>query len=157
MNGGAEELMADYVDQFRPDVLHSHHPFLLGDSALRMAWSRRLPLVFTYHTMYEEYTHYVPLNSDALKRFVIQMSTDYCNLCSHVIAPSESVAVLLRQRGIATPITSIPTGIDLELFGSGNGQRFRQSHDIDQTVTESLTTVTCGDGTGSDAWGPSAR
>jgi glycosyltransferase involved in cell wall biosynthesis len=128
-------LMADYVDQFRPDVLHSHHPFLLGDSALRMAWSRRLPLVFTYHTMYEEYTHYVPLNSDALKRFVIQMSTEYCNLCSHVIAPSESVAVLLRQRGITTPITPIPTGINLELFGSGRGERFRQSHDIDQNAT----------------------
>src|SRR5919109_613171 len=104
-------LMADYVDDFKPDILHSHHPFLLGDSALRMAWSRRLPLVFTYHTMYEQYTHYVPLDSEALKRFVIQMSTDYCNLCSHVVAPSESVAVLLRQRGITTPITSIPTGI----------------------------------------------
>jgi glycosyltransferase involved in cell wall biosynthesis len=128
-------LMADYVDQFRPDVLHSHHPFLLGDSALRMAWSRRLPLVFTYHTMYEAYTHYVPLNSDALKRFVIQMSTDYCNLCTHVIAPSESVAVLLRQRGITTPITSIPTGIDLELYGSGNGARFRRRYGIDPNAT----------------------
>jgi glycosyltransferase involved in cell wall biosynthesis len=128
-------LMADFVDDFLPDVLHSHHPFLLGDSALRMAWSRRLPLVFTYHTMYEQYTHYVPLNSDALKRFVIQMSTDYCNLCTHVIAPSESVAVLLRQRGITTPITSIPTGISMELFGSGNGGRFRNRFGIDQNAT----------------------
>ena len=73
-------------------MLHSHHPFLLGDSALRLAWSRRLPLVFTHHTMYEQYTHYVPLDSDALKRFAIQMATEYCNLCTHVIAPSESVA-----------------------------------------------------------------
>ena len=67
-------LLADFVDDFRPDLLHSHHPFLLGDSALRLAWSRRLPLVFTYHTMYEQYTHYVPLDSDAFKRFAIQMS-----------------------------------------------------------------------------------
>jgi glycosyltransferase involved in cell wall biosynthesis len=118
-------LMSDFVDEFRPDVLHSHHPFLLGDSALRMAWSRRLPLVFTYHTMYEQYTHYVPLNSEALKRFVVQMSTEYCNLCTHVIAPSESVAVLLRERGVTTPITSIPSGVDVNFYAGGNGGRFR--------------------------------
>jgi glycosyltransferase involved in cell wall biosynthesis len=60
---------------------------------------------------------------------------EYCNLCTHVIAPSESVAQLLRQRGIATPVTSIPTGIDLGLFGSGSGERFRHRHDIDQNAT----------------------
>jgi glycosyltransferase involved in cell wall biosynthesis len=124
-------LMADFVDDFKPDILHSHHPFLLGDSALRMAWSRRLPLVFTYHTMYEQYTHYVPLDSEALKRFVIQMSTEYCNLCSHVIAPSESVAAVLRERGVTTPITPIPTGIDVAFFGGGNGAEFRRRLGID--------------------------
>jgi glycosyltransferase involved in cell wall biosynthesis len=124
-------LMADLVDGFRPNILHSHHPFLLGDSALRMAWSRRLPLVFTYHTMYEQYTHYVPLDSDALKRFVIQMSTQYCNLCSHVIAPSESVAALLRDRGVTAPITSIPSGVDVSLCNSGNGVEFRRRLDIE--------------------------
>jgi glycosyltransferase involved in cell wall biosynthesis len=124
-------LIADIVDNFRPDILHSHHPFLLGDSALRMAWSRRLPLVFTYHTMYEQYTHYVPLDSDALKRFVIQMSTEYCNLCSHVIAPSESVAEVLRERRVTAPITPIPTGIDVAFFASGNRDEFRRRLGID--------------------------
>jgi 1,2-diacylglycerol 3-alpha-glucosyltransferase len=125
-------LLADFVDDFQPDLLHSHHPFLLGDSALRLAWSRRLPLVFTYHTMYEQYTHYVPLALDAFKRFAIQMSTDYCNLCSHVIAPSESVARLLDQRGVSTPVTSIPTGIDVDFFAKGNGGRARQRFAIHQ-------------------------
>jgi glycosyltransferase involved in cell wall biosynthesis len=124
-------MLADFVDSIRPDLLHTHHPFLLGDAALRLAWSRRLPLVFTYHTMYEQYTHYVPLDSDAIKRFVIQMSTEYCNLCDHVIAPSESVAKVLADRGVAVPISSIPTGINLELYGSGNGQAFRQKFGID--------------------------
>jgi glycosyltransferase involved in cell wall biosynthesis len=123
-------LLADFLDDFRPDVLHSHHPFLLGDAALRLAWSRRLPLVFTYHTMYEQYTHYVPLALDAFKRFAIQMSTDYCNLCSHVIAPSESVERLLVERGVATPITPIPTGIDIEFFASGDRERARTRHGI---------------------------
>jgi 1,2-diacylglycerol 3-alpha-glucosyltransferase len=125
-------LLADFIDDFRPDLLHSHHPFLLGDSALRLAWSRRLPLVFTYHTMYERYTHYVPLALEAFKRFAIQMSTDYCNLCSHVIAPSESVARLLLERGVTTPITSIPTGVDVEFFADGDGARARRRLNIDE-------------------------
>jgi glycosyltransferase involved in cell wall biosynthesis len=125
-------LLTDYVDEFRPNLLHSHHPFLLGDSALRLAWSRQLPLVFTHHTMYEQYTHYVPINSDAIKRFAIQMATEYCNLCSHVIAPSQSVAKLLVERGVTTPITSIPTGIDLEFFASGDRARARKRYGIDR-------------------------
>jgi 1,2-diacylglycerol 3-alpha-glucosyltransferase len=125
-------LIADYADRFQPEILHSHHPFLLGDSALRIAWARRLPLVFTYHTMYEQYTHYVPLNSDALQRFVIQMTRDYCNLCTHVIAPSESVATMLRERGVTTPISPIPTGIDVERFAGGNGNRSRERYGIDE-------------------------
>jgi 1,2-diacylglycerol 3-alpha-glucosyltransferase len=128
-------LLADFVDYFRPDVLHSHHPFLLGDAALRLAWSRRLPLVFTYHTMYEQYTHYVPLASDALKRFVIQMSTEYCNLCTHVIAPSESVAAVLRERGVTAPITSIPSGIDPNFYSRGDGNRFRRRFNIERSAT----------------------
>jgi glycosyltransferase involved in cell wall biosynthesis len=128
-------LLADFVDSFRPDVLHSHHPFLLGDSALRLAWSRRLPLVFTYHTMYEQYTHYVPLSSDALKRFVVQMSTEYCNLCTHVVAPSESVAAVLRERGVITPITSIPSGVDPNFYGRGDGIRFRRRFKIPYNAT----------------------
>jgi glycosyltransferase involved in cell wall biosynthesis len=123
-------VIAEWLDAFRPDVVHSHHPFLLGDSALRYAGARRLPLVFTHHTLYEQYTHYVPLDSDALKRFVIQMATEYCNLCTHVIAPSESVERLLRDRGVTTPITPLPTGIDLSFFAGGDGCRARQELDI---------------------------
>src|SRR5688500_4487566 len=49
--------VASAVDQFAPDVVHSHHPFLIGNTALRIAQSRSLPLVFTHHTMYEQYPH----------------------------------------------------------------------------------------------------
>jgi glycosyltransferase involved in cell wall biosynthesis len=123
-------LIADFLDDFRPEILHSHHPFLLGDSALRAAWTRRLPLVFTHHTLYEQYTRYVPLDSEAMQRVAIQMATEYCNLCTHVVAPSQSIADLLRQRCVQTPITAIPTGIDLELFGRGDGAAFRRRFEI---------------------------
>ena len=121
-------LIDNYLDSFEPELIHSHHPFLLGDSALRAAWTRRLPLLFTHHTLYERYTHYVPLDSEAMQRVAIQMATEYCNLCTHVIAPSESIAELLVHRQVTKPITAIPTGIDLAKFGSGDGKRARERY-----------------------------
>ncbi|MDZ7700351.1 MAG: glycosyltransferase [Deltaproteobacteria bacterium] len=115
---------------FDADLIHSQHPFLLGDTALRWAESQRLPLLFTYHTMYEQYTHYVPADSPALKRFVVELCTGYANLCDHVIAPSESIKRILQDRGITTTITPIPTGVDCEQYRGGDGHRARQRFDI---------------------------
>jgi len=120
----------EYIEDFAPDVIHSHHPFLMGDAALRAAWSMRVPIVFTHHTLYERYTHYVPLDSKALRRMVIQLGTEYANLCDHVIAPSGSIARLLRERGVESPIKEIPTGIDVEFFANGNGGQFREKRGI---------------------------
>jgi len=117
--------VATAVEDFDPDVVHSHHPFLVGTTALRLAHRLELPLVFTHHTMYEQYTHYVPGDSPALRRFVINLTTSYANLADHVIAPSESVASVIRRRGVESPIEVIPTGVDLKLFGRGSGPGFR--------------------------------
>lgn len=113
------------INRFRPDVIHSHHPFLMGGAALRLASVFDCPLVFTHHTMYERYTHYVPGDSEALKRFVIDLSTRYANLCDQVFAPSTSIAETLRARGVRTPVEAVPTGIRGEDF-AGDGARFRR-------------------------------
>lgn len=126
----APALIRDFMDEFRPDVIHSHHPFLLGDTALRQAWRLEIPVVFTHHTLYERYTHYVPLDSPTLKQMAIQLASEYCNLCSEVIAPSESIRALLRERGVTKPISAIPTGIDTSFFAGGDGTRFRRREGI---------------------------
>lgn len=118
------------LSAFQPDLVHSHHPFLLGDTALRFAAKQKAPVVFTHHTRYEEYTHYVPFNSPKLKQFVIELSTHYANLCDAVIAPSDSIARLIQQRGVNVEIDVIPTGIDVQAFAQGNGKAFRQAHHI---------------------------
>lgn len=114
------------IDAFSPDLVHSHHPFLLGDAAIRVARGRRLPLVFTHHTRYERYTHYVPLDSEVLQTFVVRLSTAYANLCRRVVAPSRSIVRLLRERGVERPIAEIPTGVDAAHFAAGDGRRFRR-------------------------------
>ncbi len=123
-------VVRDFMEDFRPDILHSHHPFLLGDSALREAWKMQVPLVFTHHTLYERYTHYVPLDSPALKRVAVQLATEYCNLCDQIIAPSESIEHLLLERGVTTPVVAIPTGIDTGFFAAGDGAGFREKAGI---------------------------
>ncbi len=119
------------VEDFKPDIIHSHHPFLLGDTALRLARRYNIPLVFTHHTFYEKYTHYIPLKSERIKQFAMHLSTEYANLCSAVIAPSESVAELIKRRGVETPIEVIPSGVDLDFFARGNGGAFRKHYNID--------------------------
>jgi glycosyltransferase involved in cell wall biosynthesis len=94
-------------------------------TAVRIARHRGLPLVFTHHTLYERYTHYVPGDSPALKRFAIELATRYANLSDQVFAPSESIRDLLQQRGVTTPIAVVPTGVRPEHFAHGDGAAFR--------------------------------
>jgi 1,2-diacylglycerol 3-alpha-glucosyltransferase len=112
--------VASALRTFDPQIVHSHHPFLLGDTALRVAALRNIPVVFTHHTIYEKYTHYVPGDSPRLKHFVMDLVTGYCNLCNAVIAPSETVGDILARRGVKVPIKVIPTGVDMEVFASGD-------------------------------------
>jgi 1,2-diacylglycerol 3-alpha-glucosyltransferase len=109
------------------DVIHSHHPFLLGDTALRLGADKQAPVVFTHHTLYEEYIHYVPFSSSNMRQFAIELSTHYANLCNAVIAPSQSIADLIVRRGVQVPVHVIPTGIDVKAFASGDGRRLRRA------------------------------
>ena len=61
-------LVAATVDEFRPDIIHAHHPFFMGNTAVRLARSREVPLVFTHHTMYDQYTHYTAVEIAAPQR-----------------------------------------------------------------------------------------
>jgi glycosyltransferase involved in cell wall biosynthesis len=123
-------LVDQKMEAFAPDIVHSHHPFLMGDTALRVARSRGVPLVFTHHTLYEQYTHYVPLDSEAMKLFVINLATEFANHATRVVAPSESVARLIRARGVQRPVDVVPTGVDLDFFEEGRGRALRRKYGI---------------------------
>ena len=123
-------LLTETLDAFQPEVVHAHHPYLLGMTALRIARYREIPLVFTHHTLYEQYTHYVPGDSPTLKQFVIELATHFANLTDQVFSPSESIVSLIKERGVQAPIAVIPTGVNLERFSCGVGPRFRTAMGI---------------------------
>jgi glycosyltransferase involved in cell wall biosynthesis len=117
------------LGNFKPDIVHTQHPFLMGDTALRLAHAHNVPLVFTHHSLYEENIHCMPWALETIKKFMIRISTGYANLCDTVIAPSESVAELIKERGVKSPIVVIPTGLHLDEF-TGTSNNFREETKI---------------------------
>jgi len=119
-------VLDEALGKFQPDIVHSQHPFLVGDTALRVASKYNVPLVFTHHTLYEENVHYMPGNEEALKRFMIELSTGYANLADCAFAPSESIMGLMKERGVQTPIHVVPTGLYVKDFSRGAGKELRK-------------------------------
>lgn len=121
-------LLTHVSNTFQPDIIHAHHPFLMGDTALRIASLRQVPLVFTHHVLFEQYTRcLLPLRTNVAQRFVIDLATGFANLCDQVFAPSQSVADLLCKRGVTAPVDVVPTGVDLARFRGGNCARLRKA------------------------------
>jgi 1,2-diacylglycerol 3-alpha-glucosyltransferase len=118
--------LSEVIEDFAPDLVHTHHPFLLGDTALRVASVYQVPIIFTYHTRYELYGHYIAQDSAWLQRLVLSLAHGYCDLCDHVIAPSQSIVQHLKRHGVQAPMTVIPTGIDVDAFASGRRDRARE-------------------------------
>ena len=116
----------DTLPCLKLDVIHSHHPFLLGETAARKAESLGLPLVFTFHTRYDEYTHYVPFSQGLTKQIADRWIGNYLEKCQHIITPSDSIRELLRENGVEGDITTIPTGIVLKPFRQADGDVIRK-------------------------------
>ncbi len=123
-------LLTRLMKEFVPDMVHSHCPFFMGDFALRLSRQHAIPLVFTYHTMFEQYVHDWPIHNEGVKRFMVKLAAGYSNLVDQVIVPSESVQEILFKRGVKTPMEVIPTGVDAERFSKGNGKAFRERNQI---------------------------
>ncbi len=96
----------------RFDIVHTHTPFIMGMVGLRWAESHDLPIVSTYHTLYDRYAHYLRILPARYVRFRIAKHTNfYYNSVDHVLTPSEASAKWLRRHSVTTPTCVVPTGI----------------------------------------------
>lgn len=96
----------------RFDLVHIQTPFALGLCGLYLARRFRIPVVATLHTLYVEYSHYVPVLPDRLVRTLLQAGIRaFYNRVDAVVAPSPSVSRLLGGYGVVSPIRVIPTGV----------------------------------------------
>lgn len=126
--------VSNFVDTLLPslklDVIHAHHPALLGQVAARKAAALNVPLVFTHHTRYREYSHYAfGLPQGLVKQVIDRWIGDYMTQCQHVVVPSESIKQLLKETyGVTEGITAVPTGIDVATYQQADAGDIRQRH-----------------------------
>jgi glycosyltransferase involved in cell wall biosynthesis len=120
----------------RLDVVHSHSPFILGGLGMWVGRWVRVPVVFTYHTLYAEYAHYAPVVGELTRPLLVAYTTAYCNLSDRVLASVPSLAVQLRLYGVRAPIEVIPSvGIEPEEFQNpGRADRARAEFGISESA-----------------------
>ena len=96
------------------DIVHTQTEFALGMIGKYVAHQLKIPAIHTYHTMYEDYLHYV-LNGHLLRPYHVKQFTNvYLKNMDGVIAPSERVEKLLKRYKVTIPMKVIPTGVDIE-------------------------------------------
>ncbi|MEJ2011768.1 MAG: glycosyltransferase [Anaerolineales bacterium] len=116
----------------RPDVIHSQHPVWMGDLAASFARDLERPLVFTFHTQYEQYAQfYSPVAAKLAERLTEDRLRRYLEQCAHIIAPTESVRRMLESRfDLHDMVTVIPTPVDLKHFQSAPAGEIRQKYGL---------------------------
>lgn len=104
--------------RWRPDVIHTQCEFSTFLLARKISEHTGAPIVHTYHTVYEDYTHYFSPSRVWGRRMVALVSRHVIAQTARVIAPTEKVRAILERYQINRPVHVIPTGIDLGRFSS---------------------------------------
>jgi 1,2-diacylglycerol 3-alpha-glucosyltransferase len=128
MKLGALRALRAEIERVEPDLVHIQTPFIAHYHGTALARALRVPVIETYHTYFEEYLHhYVPLMPRAVMRFVARRFTvSQCNVLDALVVPSRAMEQALLDYGVRCPMHIIPTGMEMERFAGGNGQRFRE-------------------------------
>ena len=108
------------IKEWNLDIIHSHTEFGIGTFARVMAHQLDIPLVHTYHTMYEDYVYYVTKGyfDKSSKKIVEYLTKFYCDkTATELIVPTKKTYDLFKEKyGYARSVHIVPTGIDVEKF-----------------------------------------
>lgn len=102
--------------RWQPDIIHTQCEFSTFLLARKISEHTGAPIVHTYHTVYEDYTHYFSPSRAWGRRMVALFSRHVIAQTSCVIAPTEKVRGILEGYHVSRPVCVIPTGIDLSRF-----------------------------------------
>ena len=125
------------IKKFKPDVIHNQTDWTIGVLARRVSKKLHIPIVYTYHTAYEDYTYYVVRG--IMDRFAKRVMRGYtkgiANRMTEFITPSEKTKEYMRLVGSDVYINVVPTGIDFSIFKSDKIDKektaqFKKEHHI---------------------------
>ena len=121
------------------DIVHTQTEFALGMIGKYVAHQLKIPAIHTYHTMYEDYLHYV-LNGHLLRPYHVKQFTNvYLKNMDGVIAPSKRVEALLKRYKVNIPMRVIPTGVDVNSLNKAANNDMRQELGIPADAPVLLT------------------
>jgi 1,2-diacylglycerol 3-alpha-glucosyltransferase len=132
--GAMHDAVERAVDQ-GCDLVHIQTPFVAHYAGSRAARRNGVPVMATYHTLFEEYLkHYAPLIPAAwLRGLARTFSRRQCNALDAVIVPSNAIHQRLGSYGVTAPMHVLPTGIPLPIQVPDGRRDFRQRFAIDET------------------------
>ncbi|WP_302672453.1 glycosyltransferase [uncultured Clostridium sp.] len=132
------------------DIIHVHHPMLIGWTAIYLGKKYNIPVTFTYHTRYEEYLHNIKLynaldnrknrdkgilnniENDILtftKETLVPKSVKtFSNMCDSIFAPTKEIKNYLEDISVNTKISVMPTGLE-DIHFIGEESRTREVRD----------------------------
>ena len=115
-----------YLKKLELDIVHAHSEYGIGLYARIVAKTFDIPLIYTYHTMWEDYTHYITKVTkghfeNSLKKFIVFFSKIFADTSSQLIVPSLKTKKVMIRYGVTNKINVIPTGLDISRF---SGSRF---------------------------------
>lgn len=114
------------IKDMRLDVIHIQTEFSVGIFGKIAAHILNIPVIYTYHTQYEDYVHYAPIigkmepMQPLLKMAVSKVSQIYGDNCTELIVPSTKTRDILSGYGIKNQMHVIPTGLELSRFEKEN-------------------------------------
>ena len=106
-----EELLA-----WKPDLIHSQCEFSTFFLAKRIAGELDIPIIHTYHTVYEDYTHYFSPQKAWGRSLVQMMTRKLSDQVDAMIAPSGKIERILEGYRVSCPVNVVPSGIDTEKY-----------------------------------------
>ena len=107
------------------EVIHVQTEFGIGIFGRIVGEALNIPVVYTYHTMWADYSHYVnPINSTAIdgliKKAITRISKFYGDKSAELIVPSIKTKEALEKYGLHKNMHIIPTGLELDKFDPKN-------------------------------------
>lgn len=125
------------IINWRPDVIHSQCEFSTFQYARYISRKTGSPIIHTYHTVYEGYTHYFCPSKVLGKKVVSKFTREVSKHTSAFIVPTEKMYDMLAGYRVKSPMKVIPSGISLEKF-TGDSQRnrndIRAKYGIDEST-----------------------
>ncbi len=119
----------DYMEMlldWKPDIVHSQCEFSTFFLAKKIASELHIPIVHTYHTVYEDYTHYFSPQKAWGRNIVQLMTRKLANAVETLIAPSDKIRKILEGYQVSCPVEVIPSGISLEKYQACKEEDWRE-------------------------------